>query len=209
MRWVAGIDAGQSGTTAVVVDEHGTIGGRGTAGAADHVDEPPGSTRCRDACALALARALEAAQLPADTVPVAVRIGLSGWDERFDGVAPTFGAARVVLGHDAPIALAGAVASRPAVVVISGTGSVAYGERADGSAIRAGGWGYLFGDEGSAFAVARDALALAMRADDEGRRTALGDAALQHFGGHDLRTLATSALQGRLSRSALAAFARD
>lgn len=207
-RYVAGIDGGQSSTTAVVVDHSGVVRGRGSAGPADHVDEPPGSTKCADACATALARALDAARLARDTRLEAVRIGLSGYDAGFDGAEPALGARSVRLQHDAPIALAGAVQSRPAVVVIAGTGSVAYGEDGAGGSVRVGGWGYLFGDAGSGFAVARDALAHAMAADDRGERSPLGDAALAYFDRRDLRELATAALLRRVSRDKLASFAR-
>jgi N-acetylglucosamine kinase-like BadF-type ATPase len=205
---VAGIDGGQSSTTAVIVDQSGVVRGRGRAGAADHVDEPAGSRKCADAAAAALARALEAAALPRDTRFEAVHVGLSGYDDDFDGARPAFAARVVRLQHDAPVALAGAVHARPAVVVIAGTGSVAYGENADGTSVRVGGWGYLFGDAGSAFAVARDALAHAMAEDDRGARSPLGDAALAYFDRRSLRELATSALLGRLPRGELAAFAR-
>jgi N-acetylglucosamine kinase-like BadF-type ATPase len=208
MRYVAGIDGGQSSTTAVIVDESGVVRARASAGPADHVDEPAGSTKCADACTGALMRALEAARLPRDTRFEAVHVGLSGYDERFDGARPAFAARTVRLQHDAPIALAGAVQARPAVVVIAGTGSVAYGEDAGGASVRVGGWGYLFGDEGSAFAVARAALALAMAEDDHGRRSPLGDAALAYFDQRNLRDLATAALLGRISRGKLASFAR-
>ncbi len=137
-----------------------------------------------------------------------MRIGLSGYDATFDGRAPAFRTATVRLVHDAPVALAGAVQTRPAIVVIAGTGSVAYGEDGAGGAVRVGGWGYLFGDEGSAFAVARDALAQAMGADDRAVPSPLGEAALAFFDRRDLRELATVALQGRIGRDALAAFAR-
>src|SRR6202011_4043535 len=123
---------GQSSTTAVVVDERGAVRARGTAGPADHVDEPVGSRKCADACAAALMRALDGAQLPRDTRFEAVHVGLSGYDEDFDGARPAFSARTVRLQHDAPISLAGAVQARPAVVVIAGTGSVAYGEDGDG-----------------------------------------------------------------------------
>ena len=53
--------------------------------------------------------------------------------------------------------------------MIAGTGSAGYGERAGGSAVRIGGFGYLFGDEGSSFAIARAAIAEAMRASDRGQ----------------------------------------
>ena len=208
MRYVAGIDGGQSSTTAVVVDEKGVVRGRGGAGPADHVDEPPGSRKFADACTTALARALEAAGLSRDTRFAAVHAGLSGYDERFDGARPAFSADTFRVQHDAPVALAGAVQTLPAVVVIAGTGSVAYGKGAEGQSVRAGGWGYLFGDAGSAFAVARDALAHAMAADDRGARSPLGDAALAYFDRPNLRALATEAQLGRIPRAQVASFAR-
>jgi N-acetylglucosamine kinase-like BadF-type ATPase len=172
------------------------------------VDEPAGSAKCADACTAALMRALDAARLARDTRFDAVHVGLSGYDEKFDGARPAFAARTVRMQHDAPIALAGAVLARPAVVVIAGTGSVAYGEDASGASVRVGGWGFLFGDEGSAFAVARAALARAMTEDDRGLRSPLGDAALAYFDRRSLRDLATAALQGRLERGKLASFAR-
>jgi N-acetylglucosamine kinase-like BadF-type ATPase len=208
VRYVAGIDGGQSSTTAVVVDENGLVCARSSAGPADHVDEPPGSSKCADACTAALMRALDGARIPRDTRFEAVHVGLSGYDERFDGARPAFAARTVRMQHDTPIALAGAVHARPAVVVIAGTGSVAYGEDASGAAVRVGGWGFLFGDEGSAFAVARAALAHAMAEDDRGRRSPLGDAALAYFDRRSLRELATAALLGRIARGKVASFAR-
>jgi len=208
MRYVAGIDGGQSSTTAVVVDEKGVVRARGGAGPADHVDEPAGSAKCANACTAALVRALDAAGLPRDTRFEAVHVGLSGYDGAFDGTQPAFAARTVRLQHDAPIALAGAVHARPAVVVIAGTGSVAYGEDGGGASVRVGGWGYLFGDEGSAFAVARAALARAMVEDDRGARSPLGDAALAYFDRRTLRELATAAQLGRIGRDKLASFAR-
>ncbi|MBV8642942.1 MAG: hypothetical protein JO225_03405 [Candidatus Eremiobacteraeota bacterium] len=192
----------------MVVDESGVVRGRGSAGPADHVDEPVGSRKCADACATAVMRALDAAGLARDTALEAVHIGLSGYDDDFDGAVPVFATARVRLQHDAPIALAAAVHARPAVVVIAGTGSVAYGEDADGTSVRVGGWGFLFGDEGSAFAVARDALAHAMAETDRGVASPLGEAALAFFDRRDLRELATAALLGRIPRGELASFAR-
>jgi glucosamine kinase len=192
-RFVAGIDGGQSSTTAAVVDQDGVVRGRGSAGPADHVDEPPGSTKCADACAAAVKRALDAAGLPGGTRLEAVRIGLSGYDSKFDGARPAFpGAGGVRMVHDAPIALAGAVHARPAVVVIAGTGSVAYGEDGAGASVRVGGWGFLFGDRGG----------------DRGRRSPLGDAALAFLDRRDLRELATAALLGRIPRGKVASFAR-
>jgi glucosamine kinase len=208
MRYFAGVDGGQSSTVAVVLTETGVLLGRGEAGPAAHVGTPPGARVAADAIAAAVEAALSAAGLSREAELEAVHVGLSGWDADFDGAPPTVRARVVRVGRDAPIALAGAVATRPAVVVIAGTGSVAYGEDGDGRSIQVGGWGFPFGDAGSAFAVARDALAAAMRADDAGRRHPLGDAALAYFDRPSLRALATAVVQGRLRHDTLAGYAR-
>jgi glucosamine kinase len=204
----AGIDGGQSSTTAVVVSGSGGVLGRGTAGPCDHVDEPSDSRRCAEACETAVARAVKAAHLPEGSPLDAVVIGLSGYDGVFHGVPPAFGNARVRFMHDAPIALAGAVDRRPAVVVIAGTGSVAYGEDAAGRGVRIGGYGYVFGDEGSSFALARGALAYAMELADRGRTSRLGDAALAYFDRPNLRALARAFYLREIGRPGLANFAR-
>ena len=108
--------------------------------------------------------------------------------------------------HDARIALAGALEG-PGIVLVAGTGSVAYGEDAAGRSARAGGWGYLFGDRGSAFWIARSALSEAMRAFDAGATNELTEAALAHFGASNLRALAGDFYSGKISRAQLAGFA--
>ncbi len=207
-RLFAGIDGGQSSTTAVVMNGAGDVLGRGIAGPCDHIDEPGDSRRCADACEAAVARALAAAALPEwSAIEVAV-VGLSGYDGVFHGVPPRFGEARVRFVHDAPVALAGATERRPAVVLIAGTGSVAYAEDAAGNAVRIGGFGYLFGDEGSSFWLARSALSYAMDQFDRGSNSRLGDAALAYFDRPDLRALARAFYVREIGRPEVAAFAR-
>ena len=204
----AGIDGGQSSTIAVVLDADGNQLGRGTAGPSDHVGEPPESQRAALACETAVAEALRGAGLPAATALAAVVIGLSGYEGAWYGREPVFPGAVVRYEHDAVIALAGAIPARPAAVVIAGTGSAAYGERPDGGAVRAGGFGYLFGDEGSSFAIARAALAGAMRSADGGAVTNLGEAALGFFDYPDLRALARAVSLHEVTRPQLASFVR-
>ena len=67
---------------------------------------------------------------------------------------------------DAVTALAGATASGQGIIVIAGTGSIAFGRNAEGRSARAGGWGYIFGDEGSAFDIARQALRASLRMEE-------------------------------------------
>jgi len=63
---------------------------------------------------------------------------------------------------DAEAALAAAFGGDPGIVVISGTGSIAWGKDESGKVIRAGGYGYILGDEGSGFWIGREALRIAL-----------------------------------------------
>jgi N-acetylglucosamine kinase-like BadF-type ATPase len=135
-------------------------------------------------------------------------VGLSGYEGDWHGREPVFHSAAVRYKHDAVVALAGAIRERPAVVVIAGTGSIAYGESAQRVPVRAGGFGHLFGDEGSSFAIARTALAAAMRFSDRGVRTDLAAAALAYFDVPDLRALARAVALRQIGRPQLAGFAR-
>jgi N-acetylglucosamine kinase-like BadF-type ATPase len=74
---------------------------------------------------------------------------------------------------DMVIALEAACGSGPGVVVIAGTGSIAYGRNAAGQTARAGGWGFAISDEGSAHWIGRAAVGAVMRAYDQGQSVAL------------------------------------
>jgi len=67
---------------------------------------------------------------------------------------------------DMEIALEAAFDTGPGVIVIAGTGSIAYGRDATGKTVRAGGWGFAIGDEGSAHWIGRSAVNLVLRASD-------------------------------------------
>ena len=67
---------------------------------------------------------------------------------------------------DMQIALEAAFDAGPGVIVIAGTGSIAYGRDQQGTAVRAGGWGFAIGDEGSAHWIGRAAVSAVLRAAD-------------------------------------------
>ncbi len=73
---------------------------------------------------------------------------------------------RIIVRSDAEIALEGALAGRPGVVIACGTGSVVLGKNGRGRIVKAGGWGPLIGDEGSAQWMTRQAFQAAARATD-------------------------------------------
>jgi len=90
---------------------------------------------------------------------------------------------RVVVEHDAVTAYYAVTHGQPGVAVIAGTGSIALAVNERGERARAGGWGWLFDDEGSAFWIAREALAAASRAvDGRGEETRLVDAIMRALG---------------------------
>jgi len=85
---------------------------------------------------------------------------------------------RVTVVHDARLVLA-AAGFDSGIALISGTGSVAYGRDRDGREARAGGWGWLLGDDGSAAWLSREAARDVMRRSDAGEPIGrLGDAML-------------------------------
>jgi N-acetylglucosamine kinase-like BadF-type ATPase len=121
----------------------------------------------------AIQRCLQAACAQASLDPVSVRftsacLGFSGGPaDKEQIIGEILASERTLVTHDALIALAGATAGEPGLVVIAGTGSIAFGRGANGSnpggrTARAGGWGYLFGDEGGGFWIARQALRAAL-----------------------------------------------
>src|SRR5215468_2613685 len=90
--------------------------------------------------------------------------------------------AMILIVNDALIALQAGIGDAPGIVVVSGTGSIAYGRNARGEAARAGGWGYVLGDEGSGYWIGRFALRAVVRhADGRGRETSLTSRLLGHF----------------------------
>ena len=199
----AGIDAGQTSTTAAIGDNDGRTIALGYAGPADEIGADPQSTRLRDALEGALADALRNANLPVETRFDAIVAGISGYEGRVYGEEPRLPGDRVKLVHDTVIAHAGALGGQPGVVVIAGTGSAAYAVFPDGATHFEGGWGYLFGDEGSAFWIARSAIFLATyHGDCEATR-----ALLSFFDVHTLRELVRAFYVGNVTRASLASFA--
>jgi N-acetylglucosamine kinase-like BadF-type ATPase len=153
-RLVVGVDAGGSTTRAAV----------GVDGALVRSAEGPGANAsvigvddAADAILTTIRRVLERDR-PAAIVIGAAGAGRAGVaDALRDLVASAYGESRVVVADDTSIALRGAIAAGPGIVLIAGTGSCAYAEHGD-LRVRVGGLGYFAGDEGSAFAIGMAAV---------------------------------------------------
>lgn len=102
---------------------------------------------------------------------------LHGWAEAAQ-LADTF-----LPTHDAAALLAAGTPGGAGIALVSGTGSFAFGQTTDGRTARAGGWGYLFGDEGSGYAIGVAGLrAVAAVGDGRGPATALSDRLFERLG---------------------------
>jgi N-acetylglucosamine kinase-like BadF-type ATPase len=164
-RYFLGVDGGQSSTTAIIGDESGKVVGIGRGGPCNHVGASEGRAKFIGAIQLSLEAACAQAGLNAASVRFAgACLGFSGGPLDKESILNEILASdRTLVTDDALIALAGATAGEPGLVVIAGTGSIAFGRNAAGRIARAGGWGYLFGDEGGGFWIARQALRAALR----------------------------------------------
>lgn len=110
--------------------------------------------------------------------------------------------------HDAQIVVRAGTAEGTGIALISGTGSLAYGQTPDGRAARSGGWGYLLGDEGSGYAIGLAALrAIARATDGRGPDTCLTPRLLPHFGLLDPWELIPAVYDDRDARHRIAALA--
>ena len=108
----------------------------------------------------------------------------------------------VLVVNDALVALEAGAPDEPGVVVIAGTGSIAYGRNERNQAARAGGWGYMLGDEGSGYWIGRAALRAVLReADRRGPATQLtGAAAATTSASRGRRTSFTRSTTARCGR---------
>lgn len=174
-----GVDGGASKTAALVSDENGESLGEGLAGPSNHLRV--GIETASRNVERAVNKALVAADVTSREI-VWAYCGIAGADhpahrqEVVDSLSIFFPRGNFTVDNDARIALTGAVGYGGGIVVIAGTGSVAYGRNDDGDEARAGGWGPIVGDEGSGFGIARDALAAIVRAwDGRGKATQMTD----------------------------------
>ncbi len=174
MALYLGIDGGGSKTDCAVGDERALLG-RGSAGSSK-------LQRVGEERALAeLKSAVEEACKAAGVTPAEISstcIGIAGGARQEIAetlrrmLAGAVGGTIEVVG-DMVIAHEAAFGDGPGVVVIAGTGSIAYGRNERGETARAGGWGPVVSDEGSGDWIGKQAVAAAMRAHDSGGNTYL------------------------------------
>jgi N-acetylglucosamine kinase-like BadF-type ATPase len=206
---VLGIDVGGSKTVCLVADDNGRVIAQGREAGAN----------LQGAGELALEKVLysvmENTLAGTGIIPSAICLGIAGVDRASDeavvrSIMARIGyKARILVVNDALIALQAGVGDDQGIVIVSGTGSIAYGRNAQGEASRAGGWGYVLGDEGSGYWIGRLALRAVVRhADGRGRVTSLTPRLLRHFGAQKASELINKVYVEELSPQAIASLAK-
>ncbi|HLJ47073.1 MAG TPA: BadF/BadG/BcrA/BcrD ATPase family protein [Bryobacteraceae bacterium] len=182
-EYFLGIDGGQSSTTALIGDGSGQVIGYGRGGPCNHVGASEGRAKFTSAVQTCVSAACERASLDESSVRFrSACFGLSGGPADKEAILrEMLRCDQMVVTHDGVIALSGATGGAPGVIVIGGTGSISFGRNRDGKSARAGGWGYIFGDEGGGFDIVRQALRAALRAEEGwGPPTVLRDVLLEN-----------------------------
>jgi len=215
-QFVLGIDGGGTKTLAWLASRSGTgrasVVGRGEAGPAN--PQAVGFPKAIEHLNRAVDAALDDAEVQPGPLAAAV-LALAGSDrdenrrvlQRWADERQL--AARFLVVHDALPVLATGTPDGWGVALISGTGSLAFGQSPDGRSARAGGWGYLFGDEGSGYAIAMAGLrAVAMQADGRGEVTGLTEALLARLSLAEPQQLIPAIYEIAADRAAIALLAR-
>lgn len=207
---LVGVDGGQTATKVLVGDRSGRIVGSGRGRAFDHFRAKGGVENNRAAIQEGVSQALGVATAGLDDV-AAIAFGLTGVrtgspETRFaeeiardllPGVPHT-----VVADYESN--LAGANGGQPGVVVIAGGGSIGFGVTAEGRRAVASGYGYLLGDEGSAYSIGRAAIIAAARArDGRDEQTTLLPIVLDALGVADMRDVPALIYSERFTRDGI------
>jgi N-acetylglucosamine kinase-like BadF-type ATPase len=167
-----GIDGGGTKTTCAVGDEARLLA-TAIAGPSNLVRV--GESQARQSLEQAVRQACAAAGItPAEVVRTCIGSSGAAHPESAARIRRILGAilpTPIDVVGDMQIALEAAFDAGPGVIVIAGTGSIAYGRDAQGNTARAGGWGFAIGDEGSAHWIGREAVGAVLRAADRNAGT--------------------------------------
>jgi len=182
MSYVLGIDGGGSKTVCILMDNKRQVLGRGEAGASNY--QSIGNKAALKSIHSAIYAAANAALKFTNTIKIsAICLGLAGvgrsgdievvksmvqelQNSQFLPITWDLQPANIVICHDALIALVGGVGHDVGIVVAAGTGSIIFGRNQQGETKRVGGWGYILGDEGSAYKIAVAGMQAALKSYD-------------------------------------------
>ena len=206
--YIAGIDAGGSKTECIIWDtDRQEIVAQSKTGPANY--QVVGLDRAVGEIKQALKLALDSVGLQSISL---VGLGIAGAGREKDinrlnsKLSNISWINNFYITDDGRAALLGATGGRSGIILIAGTGSIAYGLRKDGGFIRSGGWGPILGDEGSGFWLGLRALKLIIRASEgRGQETSLSDIVKEKLEIDNLSQLVPFIHKGKLPRKKIAA----
>ncbi len=191
MDYILGIDGGGTKTVCVLIDTQGEVWARGEAGASNY--QTIGINDTFKSIEAAIINTIIEVRKKIDNIRdnirnnikiTAICLGLAGVARIQDReliesivadlqISPNLCiewaldlSQKIIVCHDALIALVGGIGSDVGIVVAAGTGSIVFGQNQQGITKRVGGWGYLLGDEGSAYKIAVTGLQMVMQSYD-------------------------------------------
>jgi N-acetylglucosamine kinase-like BadF-type ATPase len=163
------LDGGGTRTRCLAISRSGLVLGGAESAASNDLQVGAGAALA--AVEQALREAIAAGGVPRDRV-AAVSAGLAGVDVdgagggRWVDAFRAMGFPTAFVHGDMMAAHRGALAHAPGIVAVAGTGSVTVGIGDDGEVVKVGGWGPIYGNEGSAQWIGREGLRAAARAAD-------------------------------------------
>lgn len=188
MPYFLGIDGGGSKTTCLLGDEHAVLA-QATGAGSNPIRV--GEERSRQALHGVVSEACAAARIQPSQI-ARTCIGLAGAarpqiEKQVRSVLAEVVGGELEVAGDMVVALEAGFRGGPGLIVIAGTGSIAYGRNQRGETARAGGWGFAISDEGSGHWIGRAAAAGAMRAHDLGENSVLISSIMNawHLGARD------------------------
>ncbi|MEM1606607.1 MAG: BadF/BadG/BcrA/BcrD ATPase family protein [Candidatus Bathyarchaeia archaeon] len=191
-----GVDGGATKTVCVIADESFNVVGVGKAGPCNYNVVGVENARRNVERAVQMAYSDISDESLKGKVADVGCFGIGGLTTQRDyeiisnEIVPPSSAVNRVIVNDVVVAFYAATGGEPGIVVVAGTGSIAYGANSRGESMISGGWGWLIGDEGSAFYIARQALASATKAyDGRGAKTVLVDMFKEEFGVSDFKDI--------------------
>jgi len=186
LNYFIGIDGGGTKTKGLLADESGNVIASAAAGPSN-----PNAVKEKDLASVFydIFSSMEQQQKGFEKHTVSLYAGISGAGNKENekvlrGILKKLFPEKtaIKIEADAVNALYAGTYGEPGIVQISGTGSITYGKNSRGTVQRVGGWGYLFGDEGSGYDIGRRAVTAALKAfDGRGPETVLLQMLYAHF----------------------------
>jgi len=217
-QFVIGIDGGGTKTLALISDLKGNVVGQHVSGPANL--QIVGFDKVARALLSLIGECCESAGSSTQSIR-AMTIGLAGAGRLADQKKMTAALQKLLaskkirirkvrIESDARVALEGAFRGNAGIILIAGTGSIAFGKDEQGRVHRTGGWGRILGDEGSGYFIGRQALIAVCRQMD-GRSGATGLAALiaKRFGLKKPEDVIASVYRNNLDFSTIAPSVMD